>query len=322
MKPTHRSSEQSAIREAATDWWIRLDSGSAGAGEKAAFARWLAADPRHGRAFDAICGLWGELDAIKPYFSQQQTVGRTRPPARRMVRLTSSLAALSLIWWLFGSLPLWLEADVRTGFGEMLDVQLSDGSIVHLNGNSALALRLDERHRELALLEGEAWFEVQPDAARPFRVKAGRGTVTALGTAFNIRLRGSQTEVSVTEHRVAVDLMRGPADGPTRRILDQNQQIRFDANTGFGAVERIDGANATAWRRGVLVFQDRPLGEVIAELNRYYQGYLMMSDAGLAQRRVNGVFRTDQPLAVLAALETSLHVKSIRLGSYLIWLHR
>lgn len=320
MKPTHRSSEQSAIREAATDWWIRLDSGSAGAGEKAAFARWLAADPRHGRAFDAVCGLWGELDAINPYFSQQQAVGRTRPPARRTARLVSSLAALGLTLWLFGSLPLWLEADVRTGFGEMQDVQLSDGSVVHLNGNSALTLRLDERHRELVLLEGEAWFEVQPDAARPFRVKAGRGTVTALGTAFNIRLRGSQTEVSVTEHRVAIDLMRSPADGPTRRILDQNQQIRFNANTGFGAVERIDGAHATAWRRGLLVFQDRPLGEVIAELNRYRRGYLLLG-AGLDRRRVNGVFRTDRPPAVVDALEASLKLHSIRFGHYLVLLY-
>jgi transmembrane sensor len=221
---------------------------------------------------------------------------------------------------LFSSLPLWLEADVRTGFGEVQDVQLSDGSVVHLNGNSALTLRLDERHRELVLLEGEAWFEVQPDAARPFRVKAGSGAVTALGTAFNIRLRGGRTEVSVTEHRVAVDLMEHPADGPPRTILEQNQQVRFDANTGFGAVERIDGAHATAWRRGLLVFQDRPLGEVIAELNRYRSGYLLLG-AGLDQRRVNGVFRTDRSLAVADALEASLKLHSIRLGHYLVLLY-
>jgi transmembrane sensor len=226
-----------------------------------------------------------------------------------------------LVLWLFSPLPILLRADFHTGYGEMRDIRLSDGSIVHLNSNSALAVSIDGNQRQLTLLQGEAWFEVSPDSNRPFQVHAEHGTVTALGTAFNVRLRGSQTEVSVTQHSVVIDTEQD--DGQAlHAIVSEGQQLAYDPQTGLGNVKAIDSQVVTAWQRGKLVFQDQPLGEVIAELNRYHRGYLLVNDDSIAQRRVNGVFRTDQPLAVLGALESSLQLHSTRINDYFILLHR
>jgi len=312
-----KSTLHADIKAAANAWWVRLDSGAVSARERAEFAAWINADPRHRQAYDAVCALWGELDAVKHRIVLPANTG-TPKNARRWRWAAPALAAACLSVWLSGPLSIWLQADFRTGLGETREIRLSDGSRVYLNGNSALAAHIDGSQRQLDLLQGEAWFKVSPDQARPFRVRAGEGVVTALGTAFNIRLLDGQTEVSVTEHRVAIDGGRG-RDFHTE--LGEGHQLAFGPQGGIGEVKAIDSQAVTAWQRGKLVFQNRPLGEVIAELNRYHRGYLAIADSSLAKRRVNGVFRTDQPLAVLDALETSLKLHSTRLGDYLILLH-
>ncbi|NOS73703.1 MAG: FecR family protein, partial [Methyloglobulus sp.] len=71
-----------------------------------------------------------------------------------------------------------------------------------------------------------------------------------------------------------------------------------------------------------LVFQGKPLGEVIAELNHYHRGYFLIADPTIANRRVNGVFSTDKPIAALDTIEKSLNLHSNRLSHYLVLLHR
>jgi FecR protein len=77
-------------------------------------------------------------------------------------------------------------------------VTLADGSHVELNSQSAIAIHYDAGQRRVRLLEGEAWFEVSPDPVRPFVVEASGGTVTALGTAFNVDAEKERAHVTVT----------------------------------------------------------------------------------------------------------------------------
>lgn len=319
MKSTTNATDNAAIKAAANAWWVRLDSDTVSAQERDEFAHWLAADPQHRQAFDAVAALWNELDAVKHRVAKPEIIAPKTPLFHRLWA-APALAMCCLALWLFSPLPMLLRADFQTGYGEMRDIRLSDGSVAHLNSNSALAVRIDGNQRQLTLLQGEAWFEVSPDSARPFQVHAEQGIVTALGTAFNIRLRNSQAEVSVTQHSVTVDVEQ--AVGKRHAVVSEGQQLVYNQKAGLGSVKAIDSRTVTAWQRGMLVFQDQPLGEVIAELNCYYHGYLLVTDDSIAQRRVNGVFRTDQPLAVLSALESSLSVHSTRINDYLILLHR
>jgi len=314
------AADTAAIKAAACDWWIRLDSGMASVGDHTEFARWLAADARHKQAFDQLCALWGELDAIETRI----TIPTPPAPKQNVWRwqwAVPTLAMGCLALGLFNPLSVLLRADFHTGFGETRDIRLSDGSTAHLNSNSALAVRIDGDRRQLTLLQGEAWFEVSPDKSRPFQVHAEQGSVTALGTAFNVRLHDNRTEVSVTQHSVAVDVQQSGGE-TLHTVVGEGRQIVYGSQTGVSHPQNIDAQNVTAWQRGKLVFENRPLGEVIAELNRYHRGYLLINDAEIAERRVNGVFRTDQPLEVLATLETALKLHSTRIGDYLILLHR
>lgn len=350
MTSTTDTTDIAEIKAAANAWWVRLDSEDITAREQAEFDRWLNTNPQHRQAFDEVCALWDELDAVKQSFNSTQpgsnlqlgkpfsnftlTGGLTKIKRRKHNHLPNQVNAFSsklwpapvliaccLALWLFSPLPMLLRADYHTGFGERRDIPLSDGSIAHLNGNSALTVTIDDKRRQLTLLQGEAWFEVSPDKTRPFRVHAEHGTVTALGTAFNIRLRDSHAEVSVTQHTVAIDVEQS-GDRTQHAVLNEGEQLVYDHHAGLGNIKAIDSQTVTAWQRGKLVFENQPLGEVVAELNRYHRGYLLISDDNIAQRRVNGVFRSDQPLVVLSALENSLQLHSTRLNDYLILLHR
>jgi len=328
MKQNSNIRPSSAVKREATDWWVRLDSDELDQGQYQLFLDWLNSDPAHALAFDEITRLWGELDAVKPLVANVSISEKQRKTHRwqdwwgtinfpRPVQWTTTVAVCCLILWLspFG---LMLRADYSTGIGEIRTIQLGDGSKVHLNSDSALAVSMDAGVRRLSLLKGEALFEVNPDPNRPFRVHAGDGTVTALGTAFNIRLGDQVTEVAVTEHSVAVKLDEN--DELIR--LEEGQSLVYDSNQGIGNARIADTHAITAWQRGMLVFENKPLGEVVAELNRYYPGFLMISDAGIAERRVSGVFRINNPLAVVDTLQTSLQLKSTHITDYLILLHR
>ncbi|MFZ2452498.1 MAG: FecR family protein [Methylovulum miyakonense] len=320
MNEPTETDRRTAIRNAATAWWVRLDADADDSSQQDAFQQWLAEDPAHAAAFAEISRLWGELDALKP---QVPTLGlaATNPKIRtrrsQSIRKYAPLAmAATVLWFCFSPLWVWLQADYQSPVGVSRSIHLNDGSTVVLNSDSALAVNINAQTRELNLLKGEAWFQVSPDPGRPFRVHAGEGTVTALGTAFNIHVGEGRTEVTVTEHRVAVLL----DSGISTANLQQGERVVY-SRQAISLAEAVDTQAAIAWQRGKLVFQNLPLGEVLAELNRYHHGYFTITDSALAQRRVNGVFRTDQPLAVLDALQSSLKLHSTRLGSYWVILH-
>jgi transmembrane sensor len=152
-------------------------------------------------------------------------------------------------------------------------------------------------------------------------VRAGSGTATALGTVFDVKRVDGQVQVTVIESRVAVDY--GPAGAPGGQILlGSGQQTTYTEDSPPSSVRTADLDAVSAWRRGRLVFENKPLGEVVAELNRYHQGLMFIGDKTLRERPVSGVFRTGRPTEAVGALEHSLGLKSTRLTDYLILLHR
>jgi transmembrane sensor len=211
-----------------------------------------------------------------------------------------------------------LQADAMTATGERRDVKLSDGSTVQLNTASAIAVHLSGDRRVVRLLKGEASFTVAPDRARPFTVEAGDGSTTALGTEFIIRRDGADTDVTVTEHSVRVQTHIGKAADSLD--LAQGHAARY----GPGGIERthtVDTYAVAAWTRGRLVFVDRPLGEVVDELNRYHSGYIRVMADDLALRRFSGVFQVNDPLGALDTIQRSLGITSTRLTNRMVFLH-
>ncbi|MCO2360232.1 FecR family protein [Pseudomonas aeruginosa] len=189
----------------------------------------------------------------------------------------------------------WL-ADHSTGKGEVRILRLVDGSEVELDAQSAIDVAYDSRERRVRLLEGSAIFRAAPRAGwetRPFVVESAGGSTRALGTRFLVsRNDDGSVQVGVLEHRVAVALAHPRAGAPLGGRLD----------------------DLTSWRRGLLVFDEQPLGEVVARLNRYRPGHLLVAPGALAQRRVSGVFRVADLEASLQSISDELGVRSLSLA--------
>lgn len=313
--PDKHDADDAERFDLAARWWVRLDAGAVPASELRAFRAWMASDPRNEAAFEEACDLWGAWEraprSLAAAYADQGAPGGKR----KWSRLAAAFAACLALW--LGAEPLWLlwRADVRTGIGELRTVTLPDGSRAHLDAGSALALDYSGDRRRLTLLFGEALFEVEPDPSRPFIVAAGGGEIAARGTAFDVATGRARTEVTVTEHSVEVI----GAGTPLR--LEAGQQTAFAPGESAVAPYAADPERVTAWRRKRLYFKDKPLGDVIAALGRHHPGLVLVASRAIRDRRVTGVFRADQPLEALRAIETSLGLRSTRLTDYLILLH-
>jgi transmembrane sensor len=300
-------------RVAAVDWWVRKKDGALSQREQAAFEAWLASDPTNAAAFEDISRMCDYVESLAPRRPAKRLMHSSKRPP--WVGAAAFAMACLVFFFSFDEISLAMRSDIYAGVGGAKTVTLEDGSRVQLDAKSAIALHYTAGERRLALLQGEAWFEVAPDKARPFVVEAAGGKATALGTAFDVALDKSEARITVTEHRVEV------SSGGGNVIVEEGAQSAFALNQVARPPEQVDVKRATAWRRGKLIFENRPLGEVLAALGRYRHGYVYCLESATCARRVTGVFDADDPLQVLREIEAFLGLRATHVTNYLIFLH-
>lgn len=320
------TAESAATREEALRWFVRLNSGDATAADRAAFDRWLVADPAHAGMYAALSGIWFELDNLPdPRIDAERAhpagIRAAAWPRRRFLVGGGALAATALAALMIGPLPGLIASDYVTGTGELRTIMLDDGSRLELDAQSALTVSYSGTQRRLRLEKGRAAFVVAPDSERPFVVAAANGTVTALGTEFVMRRDADRVTVSVLESAVRVAASGATGSGFGSIDVAAGRRVTYDTG-GIGAVGEIAADSDTAWRRGRLVFEDRPLQQVVADLNRYRRGAVFIVDADLMKLRVSGIFDIRNPDGVLRAIEQTLPVRSIELTPFLVLLRR
>lgn len=311
-EPSHGNARAEAAR------WItrlRLDEGSDA--DREAFAAWLAEDASHRLEFEAYARLWDELEVLKTLPASELAASRPRRPMGR-IGLVLGLAALLLLIVL--GPPEWWGASTesyRTAKGERETLHLADGSRIDLNTDSELRVTLGRRRRQVDLLRGEAVFTVVHDTARPFEVAAGNGRVRALGTRFDVYLRPREVSVVVIEGSVAVT-----TTAVAEFSLGAGQQVAYTPNGTTSPVEAADLLAATSWLDGRLIFADRPLGEVIAEMARYHDIDISVADPELRMLKVNGTFKVHHLDRFLKTLESAFPIRVQRLGTQSVHLVR
>jgi transmembrane sensor len=188
-------------QDLAVDWVLRKRESLLTRKEQAAFDAWLAADPVHRGAYREAEELSAELSSLDLPSQAPRAREKEKEPIsggldlRRRCRSACPLLRRPLH---FRSLrPI-------HGTGEPRRATLEDGSRIELGPRSAIARDFTPSSRRLVLLRGEAWFDVVPDPGRPFAVESAAGSMTALGTSFDIALEQAQARVTVTAHRVRV----------------------------------------------------------------------------------------------------------------------
>ncbi|MBO9527505.1 MAG: FecR domain-containing protein, partial [Sphingobium yanoikuyae] len=198
----------------------------------------------------------------------------------------------------------------RTDIGQRRLLELGDGSRIEMNTRSAIRAQVGRGEREVWIDEGEVYFEVFHDAGHPFVVHAGNSRVTVLGTRFSVRRDRDRVIVSVSEGKVRVD--DGSADAAARQSIITAGDIAIARGTSMlitrESEQKVD--DQLAWRPGILRFDQQPLGEVVAEFNRYNQAQIAVTDPAVAQMRMGGVFQSGNVDAFLRLLEDAygLHV--------------
>ncbi|PZQ50683.1 MAG: iron dicitrate transport regulator FecR [Rhodovulum sulfidophilum] len=287
---------QAEIDRVAAGWLVRLGSPALDDADRRAFRAWLEADPAHGAAFEAARDVWAGLGV--PAAALARSDRRRRRWRAGALALAGCAVAAVLI------LP--RGADHATPDGLRRTVLLADGSRMMLDGDSAADVRVDSASRRVALLRGRAFFDVAPDPSRPFVVTAGGLEATVLGTGFAVDRGGAEVTVVVDHGRVSVRA----ADGASA-VLTGGERVTAGATLGPPEAARPEVA--LAWRRGLMVFENRTLGEVVPELERA-GGPIVIPQASVRALRLSGVFREDDPGAVLDAIEAGLGLRTARLG--------
>ncbi|MBS9478961.1 FecR family protein [Ancylobacter radicis] len=284
----------------AAEWVARLDGSPLTEAETGALRDWLAQDPDHRAAFEEASATWRDLALLRrdPGPLRDLVPARRRPvPARRAAVIGALVGLMVLVAvgarYQFGDPWLLATADYRTAPGEVRAVSLPDGSTAELGPASAIAVDYDNGERRVRLLAGEVFFAALPRdgrETRPFLVEAAGGTTTALGTQFVVEKDDEGADVLAIEHQIEVTMQQ---DGERQGVvLSPGQEVRYRRGAGLGHVHARDVAIATAWRRGMLVFNGARLGQVVETLNRYRRGRIVILDEALAERRVSGVFAT------------------------------
>jgi transmembrane sensor len=302
---------QAAVRDEAAAWFVRLQEPNVSVEQRQRFEAWLNEHPQHRAEFRLLQDLWAAADLLPT--SRLQALAET-PPARRQRRpmlryaVAASVLAVALGLGLFSGLnhPGAYRAEFATAPGERKHVALPDGSVIDLNSRSRLQVRYEQDRRVIELSAGEAMFSVEHDGSRPFIVEAGSGRVTVTGTRFDVRRDATQTRVAVEQGTVKV---QGSA-APDNEFINLTAGLgtAVDAQGQVLPAYAVNPAELTAWRNGKLVFNNASLSEVAAEVSRYRDKPLTVTQPNVASLRLTSVFKSDDTDALLKALPSILPV--------------
>src|ERR1700692_2228950 len=320
MGDVHRLPSTDDAEREASAWFARMNADDVTADDGTRFEAWLRAHSCNARAYAELSATWLDLVKSGPlvravYFGQVMNAA-SAPPAPRPrwagAATASGIGAIALggAWNLYKQKE---DTRFQTAIGEQAAVALPDGSSFDLNTDSRIRVDYSQRRRVIRLERGEAFFKVAHDTQRPFWVHAGDYWVRAVGTAFNVYLRPTGVEVTVSEGTVKVVNATAneppPSDaaitgfGPAVTAGEQ-----ADVHGRAEVIHELNSAQIgrlLAWRKSSLYFQDQPLGDVVNEMMRYTTLKIECDDDALRTLPVGGTFQTS-PDGVEALL-TMLH---------------
>lgn len=289
------------VDDEAAAWALRIDSGGLDRPHGPELQAWLDGDPRRAGAFLRAQAALSFLDRgralAEDALSPPAQVSR---PSRRTVLAMGGGGGLIAAG--VGAALVFGAAGRRyaTELGEIRRVPLQDGSLVDINTASILDVAMHAHGRNVVLRQGEAWFEVAKDPARPFLVKAGDARIRAVGTAFSVRRLPGQTELLVTEGLVEAWI---DGAGGHSAMVGAGSKIALSAQAPLRPVRaEQEIERSLAWRDGQISLDGETLAAAAAEFNRYNRRALIIEDPALARRQFVGMFRIDDPKSFAVAV--------------------
>ncbi|GFE81406.1 sensor [Steroidobacter agaridevorans] len=290
------SGDVTRIKRECREWLALLQSGEANEADRARFSAWLRADPRHQRAYDGLRMLWRDISTLSQLKELEPVPPRpAAKTTRRFLPLAAAAAAAGLAIALLLSQPQSVQQPVTTAalqteeyqtqLGEVRAIRLTDGSTLTLGARSHAIVSFSDSERRVRLEQGEAYFDVAKNPARPFYVAAPGTAVRVVGTRFDVRVSDSHVRVAVDEGVVAVNNRSG--------ALTRGQRIDVLPDGAMTEVTQVDGSEVAAWREGRLVYDGATLAEVVSDLSRY-RSNVTLSSVEAGKLRVTAGLRVEQ----------------------------
>jgi ferric-dicitrate binding protein FerR (iron transport regulator) len=333
---------QLRLMSAEPDWLLvdRHLSGECTADEQKAIDAWIAADPSHAQLIASMRRVWTEAATPLPHVDEKAAwlalqarrdvakrparAGLAMPPSLRKpaeprfgwraralaAGLVAAVALGAAGWWKHTQELQVAEVvpprEYITERGQRAEVTLIDGTRVWLSADTKMQVpqSYGAMTRDV-MVDGEAYFIVQHDAKRPFRVHAGGSVSEDLGTEFDVRAYPSDSGAIVIVSSGRVALHHAAASGVQVETtqLSRGQMGRLDRNGAVSVVDSVDVDGSLAWRKGRLAFEERPLRDVARELERWYDIDIALDDSVLASTPLTASFTNqsaDQALSIVA----------------------
>lgn len=326
------------INNEARAWFVKIHYGGNACSQQKDFDEWLAVHQQHQKIYDDICVFMQRTEAYtrNPLCAEKykellpkeshniedpvENIITFKAPIQEIRQIDKQRSLLSKRFFLgsiAASLVLLLGLGVlfqnfltdttyQTVVGEQKTVILADGSKVKLNTNTEIKVDFSHKNRSVKLNHGQAYFIIAQDKERPFVVNFSEGSVTAVGTQFDVYNTGRMVVISLVEGAVKIhsNVIQGPLSqeeltiqsslNDVTMVVDDNDkdvgvQIVLSSN-GMSSVIKTDNKLINSWMDKQLIFRDSTLGYVISEINRYSFRKIIIKDSDLANEYVSGVF--------------------------------
>jgi transmembrane sensor len=306
-------------REAA-EWLLRLNEGDASEPEIDQWLRWCQADAENLAAFEKLQQDWQDTAGFKSAPEllpvSQVDLAHRRRSGLSFGALRSSRAfpwaaaaclvvAVSLGYQFFHGSPVH-EVLVAA---KQEPTTLPDGSSLLLSAKAVAEVDFSGVVRDVVLRpDGEAFIKVHHDTARPFTVRAGELTVTAVGTAFDVRREADRVTVTVEEGTIVAAAVG--IKGPTQWRVGAGYQVTYSEDLRAAVVSRVDTQSVLRWRDGELAYDNAPLEAVIADINRYSTVNVTVRDPKLLRLHFTGTVFVGSIKDWVNALEAKYPLKA------------
>jgi len=329
-----------AIERIASEWLARRDSENWSSEDQQSFDAWFNQSMANRVAYWRLESTWDSTQRLKalgagircdqppppgrwnlsPFFAQHsndESALTAKSHARRKLSYGAMAAGLALATSFGLAWVLLANANrYETRVGALASLPMDDGSKVVLNTASEIKVAMTAKERRIELEQGEAFFDVARDPARPFVVVVGDKRIVAVGTKFSVRRdlsqNGDDIQVVVTEGSVQVE----STDGKSVRNMSVQPLTAGTvarANRDGLMLQKKDlpeAEEALAWRSGMLVFRDSTLADAAAEFNRYNRRKIVIEDAETSGLRIMGTFRATNVDAFVRLLEQGYPVRT------------
>ncbi len=183
---------------------------------------------------------------------------------------------------------------------------LADGSKVWLNSNTRFYYPKAFEGERIVYLEGEAYFEIAKDEARPFVIYSGKSVTEVLGTSFNVNTENNAVTVTVVNGRVAL-YPEGNKEGQV--VLEKDDAGHFIKKDKLVRKKKNEDINYLSWQTGVLTFEDANLAAVAKALSRHYDTEVALSGKASESCRLTSSFKNQTLDEVLELIRLTLDIE-------------